>query len=279
MSLSHNIALVDDIAEDLDGFRDVSAEETELFQKRGFILLRDILSEETLNAMEKVISARVAERYNRDASVKNSGRYYADAFQQISNIWEFDEEVRKLVFSKKLAAIATKLMGTRGVRLYHDQALYKESGRNHTPWHCDQVYWPLDNTNTITAWIPLQDTPVEMGALGFAAGSHQKKIGRELAISEKSEEVISKGVKSLSYHCEGFNLGDVSFHYGFTLHNAAPNTSGSIRRVMTIIYMDSDMKVAEPKSGAQKNDLKTWLPGCVPGGLCDSPLNPVLYEK
>jgi ectoine hydroxylase-related dioxygenase (phytanoyl-CoA dioxygenase family) len=264
--------------QEINGAWDLKEHEVESFRDKGFVHIRGLLEEKTLNDVEEVISRRVAERYDRDASVKNSGSYYADAFQQISNIWEFDDAVKEFVFSEKIASVAAGLLGTKGVRLYHDQALYKESGRNHTPWHCDQVYWPLSNENTVTAWIPLQDTPVDMGALGFAEGSQRKHIGRDLGISKESEKKISNGVKGLGYCCEPFNLGDVSFHYGYTLHNAAPNTSGKIRRVMTIIYMDSEMKVAEPRNGAQKNDLKTWLPGCVPGGPCNSPLNPVLYQ-
>ena len=39
-------------------------------------------------------------------------------------------------------------MGVAGVRMYHDQALYKEPGGGITPWHVDQVYWPVSNNNT-----------------------------------------------------------------------------------------------------------------------------------
>jgi hypothetical protein len=40
--------------------------------------------------------------------------------------------------SRRLAGIAAQLMGVDSVRLYHDQALFKESGGGRTPWHCDQ---------------------------------------------------------------------------------------------------------------------------------------------
>jgi|SaaInlStandDraft_1057018.scaffolds.fasta_scaffold72970_2 ectoine hydroxylase-related dioxygenase (phytanoyl-CoA dioxygenase family) len=265
------------LGKDLNGFRELSQEEVISFREKGFILLREVLEKSTLEAMEREISKRVAEHYDREASVKGSGSYYADAFQQISNIWEIDEVIQQLVFSEKLASVATQLLGTKGVRLYHDQALYKESGRNHTPWHCDQVYWPLSNENTVTAWIPLQDTPVDMGALGFAQGSHRKHLGRDLTISKESETTISNGVKEMSYSCEPFSIGDISFHYGFTLHNAAANTSGAMRRVMTVIYMDSEMRVKELRTDAHRSDLERWIPGRAPGDLCDSPLNPVLY--
>ena len=35
-----------------------------------------------------------------------------------------------------------RLMGVDGVGLYHDQALVKEAGGGHTPWHCDRAEEP-----------------------------------------------------------------------------------------------------------------------------------------
>ena len=43
-----------------------------------------------------------------------------------------------------------------GVRLYADQALYKEPHGGYTPWHCDASYWPLATDKVVSAWIPLQ---------------------------------------------------------------------------------------------------------------------------
>ena len=63
------------------------------------------------------------------------------------------------------------LLEVAGVRLYHDQALFKEAGGGHTPWHADQFYWPLATDRTVTAWVPLVDVPMEMGPLAFATGS------------------------------------------------------------------------------------------------------------
>lgn len=88
---------------------------------------------------------------------------YSRAFLQVMNLWRADDTVRALVFSKRLAAIACQLMEVDGVRIYHDQALYKEPSGGFTPWHADQYYWPLATDKTITAWIPLQATPLSMG--------------------------------------------------------------------------------------------------------------------
>ncbi len=51
---------------------------------------------------------------------------------------------------------ASHLMQVEGVRVYADQALYKEPHGGYTPWHCDAFYWPLASDKALTAWIPLQ---------------------------------------------------------------------------------------------------------------------------
>ena len=115
---------------------------------------------------------------------------YKKGFIQIINLWKKSEKVKEFVFGERLARIATELLGTRGVRIYHDQAIYKEPGSGFTSWHSDQFYWPFASDRCCTVWIPLQDTPVEMGPLAFSSGSHRTKFGRDLNISDESEDRV-----------------------------------------------------------------------------------------
>ncbi len=205
---------------------------------------------------------------------------YEQAFLQIMNLWEQSEVAREFVFGKRLGRIASELMGVNGVRLYHDQALYKEPGGGFTPWHADQYYWPLSNANTVTAWIPLQETPLELGPLEFSVGSHTFEEGRQLAISDESEKKIGRSLKEMNYPLDQspFALGEISFHAGWTFHRAGANTSNQPRRVMTIIYMEDGIRLAQPKNKNHENDWQRWMPGAVIGDVVDTPLNPVLYR-
>jgi Phytanoyl-CoA dioxygenase (PhyH) len=72
-------------------------------------------------------------------------------------------------------------MGAKGVRMCHDQALYKEAGGGFTPWHADQYCWPLSTQNISTVWIPFQHTPLEMGPLSLAARRYRFDHGSSLA--------------------------------------------------------------------------------------------------
>ena len=82
---------------------------------------------------------------------------YGKAFLQMMNLWELNDTVKELTMARRFGEIAAKLLGVNAVRLYHDQALYKEPGGGHTPWHQDMYYWPLDTCKTVTMWMPLVD--------------------------------------------------------------------------------------------------------------------------
>jgi hypothetical protein len=101
-----------------------------------------------------------------------------------------------------------------------------------------------------------------------------------LEISAESEQLIREAVQreKIVEVQEPFALGDVSFHLGWTLHRAGPNTTDKPRRVFTIIYMDIDMRLAKPKNKNQQVDWEGWTPSTQIGAVMDAPLNVVLYE-
>ena len=178
----------------LDAPYTLSAEQVEFYKTNKYIKLKDVLDENTLAYYNTVISNKVDELNDVDIPLEERSTY-GKAFLQLFNLWLKDDVIKELIFSKRIAKIAADLMEVEGVRLYHDQALFKEAGGGITPWHADQHYWPLSTDKTITAWIPLQETPLEMGPLEFSAGSHEIMEGRELSISDDSETQIEKRLK------------------------------------------------------------------------------------
>lgn len=266
-------------ASELETAYDVDPADVERFRTNGFVHLRGVLLAETLDRYAAEITDKVIELNAMHLPMEERSTY-DKAFLQVMNLWRESDIARELVFASRLAGIATELLGTAGVRLYHDQALYKEPSGGITPWHVDQYYWPLSTDKTCTVWIPLQDTSVEMGPLSFAAGSHGYEGLRDLSIGDDSERLIQEAMdgEQFRYVQEPFPLGDVSFHNGFTFHRAPANQSDRPRKVMTVIYIDRDIEVTEPVNDFQRNDLQTWMPGARVGDVPSGPLNPVLYE-
>ena len=172
---------------DIDTHYSLTEPQIASFRNRGFIKLKSVLSPQTLDHYGHEFTQKVKE-LNKQTLPMEERSTYKKAFIQIGNLWKKSDRVKEFILGKRLPRIASELMGTRGVRLYHDQALYKEGGGGFTPWHADEYYWPLATEKCCTIWIPLQETPLEMGPVAFAEGSHKFTYGRNFSISDESEE-------------------------------------------------------------------------------------------
>jgi ectoine hydroxylase-related dioxygenase (phytanoyl-CoA dioxygenase family) len=169
----------------LDSDYPLAPDQITRYRRDGHILLREVASPAEAAAHEPFLTAAV-DRFNTETRPLAERDTYGKAFLQVMNLWERDEAVRPFVMARRFARIAADLMGVSGVRIYHDQALYKEPGGGHTPWHQDEYYWPLDTDNTITMWMPLIDIVSEMGTLTFASRSGEHDYLSKIPISDAS---------------------------------------------------------------------------------------------
>lgn len=262
----------------LNNFIDVSNGQVQAFRKNGHTLINNVLNAEEAAVYRTVIND-AAYKYNTEKRKLEERDTYGKAFLQIMNLWEVDQQVKRYTLAKRFAKIAADLLGVENVRLYHDQALYKEPGGGFTPWHQDQYYWPLSTTNTITMWMPLMNISEEMGMLTFASGSHRSGFVENVAISDASEALLEKHIKDKGFavtRAKTMQAGDATFHYGWTLHNASGNASTVTREVMTIIYFADGATVTAPQNEHQEADRQRWLSALPPGSYAASALNPLL---
>ncbi len=267
---------------ELDNPYSVTDRQISSFQQNGHVMLPHVCSPEEIEVYRPILNAATA-RYNTETREMKDRDTYGKAFLQIMNLWVRDEAVRNYSLAKRFGKIAADLMGVDAVRLYHDQALYKEPGGGHTPWHQDQYYWPLETKGieTLTMWMPLVDVTLEMGALTFASGSHEDGFQGQIKISDESESHFENLVKLKGYpvtNC-AMKAGDATFHSGWTLHCAPRNQSSTMREVMTIIFFADGVKAMEPDNNNRADDLAGWLPGIKPGELAASPINPVVFRR
>jgi ectoine hydroxylase-related dioxygenase (phytanoyl-CoA dioxygenase family) len=265
------------VGSDIDSPYALTAEAIARFRADGFVKLKDVFTPETLAHYGARLAELMVERARTLPPLEQRDTY-GKAFQEALNLWTADAVAREFCFSKRLARIAAELMGCAGVRLYHDQALYKEPGGGITPWHADQAYWPFASDRACVAWVPFQAVPLEMGPLAFSVASHRADFGRKMLITDESERVIARTLKDLPMDEGPFALGEISFHSGWTFHRAGGNRTGRMRQVFTIKYMDAGMRLADREEAERKS--RCWhefSPGVQPGEPLATHLNPLLY--
>jgi ectoine hydroxylase-related dioxygenase (phytanoyl-CoA dioxygenase family) len=262
----------------LDPDRTITAAERRSYADDGHICVRALATPAEVAAYRPgLLAAAQARRWETRPLAERDT--YGRAFLQMFNLWEHDEAAARFVLAARFGRVAAELMGVDGVRLYHDQALVKEAGGGHTPWHQDQGYWPLDTIDTITMWMALDDIEPDVGSMTFASGSHRLGDVAGGAISDESHDVVADMVtrRGLPTRTHGaMSAGDATFHAGWTLHSAGPNPTDHDRPAMTVIYVADGTRITHP-TDQQRFDLH-WLGGNEPGELVDSPMNPLIWS-
>jgi ectoine hydroxylase-related dioxygenase (phytanoyl-CoA dioxygenase family) len=257
----------------------VTPDQAAAYRRDGHILLRGVASPTEVAAYRPAITA-VVDEYRKGLKPLEDRDTYGKAFVQIGNLWKKSAAAMKFTIARRFAGIAAALMGVDRVRLYHDQALFKEAGGGITPWHQDQYYWPIDTPNTITMWMPLVDLTPEMGVMKFASKSHTGGLLQNLAISDKSEEAYDRFVSEKGFPVAGgaaMSAGDATFHTGWTLHRAPPNATATTREVMTIIWYADGAHIPELDTDGRKNDIAYIFPGKKTGDLAVGEITPLVW--
>lgn len=204
----------------------------------------------------------------------------AVGFQSRELMWLEDGLVRAAVLSPRIGGISAALLGTRQVRLYHDNALSKEPGAGRTPWHYDAHHFPLDSPDVLTAWIPLQPTPREMGPLAFARGANIGRLLEGLAFDKHGtsyDRGVSETFRAQAVQVEDgpFAAGEVSFHRANCFHTAGANHTTAARVVLATTYFADGTRVITSPTMVS-GDWRKFIPGAEPGQVVSSPHNPLL---
>ena len=175
-------------------------------------------------------------------------------------------------------------MGASVVNFLHDHVLVKEPGSvKETLWHQDQPYSPVDGSQFVALWTPLD--PVGPDAtLRLVRGSHaagtwyrpRRFIDGELRQGDDEAWPVLEDVEGqvLSWAVEP---GDCIAFAGLTLHAAPANPAAIRRRVVTtrftgddarFVLRDGEMSPAPPAVG-----------GPEPGDRLDSEAFPVVARR
>jgi ectoine hydroxylase-related dioxygenase (phytanoyl-CoA dioxygenase family) len=216
----------------------VSQAHIDAFRRDGFVVVPDLLDADELETFGAAVDAAVAARMRHDRRRLEEKTPYEQSFQQCLNLWEDCPDVRPLTFHPRVARAAAELLGVAALRVWHDQALYKEVGGRRTDAHQDQGYWPIEEADTLTAWIPFDGSTIDGGAMGYVPGSHRFGVRTFVNIffGEPDDLIASPEARGVEPVFVEVPRGGVAFHHGLTFHLAMPNRTDRTRRVHTVIY-------------------------------------------
>jgi ectoine hydroxylase-related dioxygenase (phytanoyl-CoA dioxygenase family) len=219
------------------------------FARDGFVVTPDVFTEKELRRYGAVVDEEVVRRTATDRRELHEKSTYEQSFVQCMRLWETNPEIRPLTLHRGLAEIAATLLGVEAVRLWQDQALYKEPGGRITDPHQDAPFWPVGDAPMISAWIPFEGSTIESGAMAYVPGSHKAGRLRPVDITHTTvpydilQDPALGGSAPVVVEAP---IGSVVWHHGMTVHQAAVNQTDRVRRVFTVVYLaDGFRKVGQ----------------------------------
>ena len=221
---------------------------------RGYVKLAGMISGEPLDYYRALIGLAVGHRFKDDGRALTEKRVYEQSFLQAFNLWPHYPAIAEFVQCRRFADAARRMLNVDGVKLWFDQALYKEPGGRITDYHVDAAFWPVQPAaKTTTIWMALVDVPVERGCMAFAAGSHKLSPDAEFVDIFNAQEdiVIGDNVRHYPWEWAPLDAGDCTFHSGLVYHRAGGNRTEEMREAMTIAYMTADARFDWPESNPE----------------------------
>ena len=246
------------------------------FRRDGFIKLPNVLSRGAVAHLRHELLQLLGKTFDVKFDDNSNNR-----FLSLEMMWLESTIIRNYVLSPRIAKICADLLGVKSVRLYHDNALAKESGCGRTPWHYDDHHFPLATQDVVTAWIPAQPIPVPMGPLAFAKPLKVFELVKDIEFNKfdtSYDKQIAQTFQSNNVAIEDgpFAMGEVSFHHNKSFHTAAGNRTTRTRVVLANTFFVDGARVVEQPTMVS-GDWQKFIPDVGPGEIAASELNPVCW--
>ncbi len=233
---------------------EISASDKTRFNKDGFLPFDRLIQPEQIPVLHRAFTDLFSGRFETGVRPDEVNWQQAGGdpslTRQICNGWKANRAIARIVLSESIARAIAELTGWSGVRLMHDNIIWKPVAARSLGYHQDSSYlaW-ITPSDLLTCWIALDDTSAEGGTIELVRGSHQWELSKpegEFHAPENyrlsmEQAAAREGVTPDIAYIE-VNAGDGSFHHGLTWHGSGVNTGSLPRRSLVLHAMRSDVE-------------------------------------
>lgn len=268
--------------------------QVDFYRENGFLVIENFLTPEETEHWRTMTEEAVNERLYGVAKIEGApiegvvtktltnqhdpDSYYARVFTQCLKLADSHAGMHELMFDPRLGKLAATLAGVDGIRIWHDQALFKPPFGNPTGWHLDNPYWSFSSPNAISIWVALDDATLANGCLYYIPGSHKTARYDNVGIGQNIGDLFKyypewREINPIAGPCPA---GSAVFHNGLTAHGAGANMTNKPRRAMTCAYMPDGCTFNGAQNILPDDYFKSLKIGDV---LNDNTLNPLIWHK
>ncbi len=267
----------------------VTPEQVSEYQENGFLVVEGFLDDAEVAHWSQTTDEAVAQRLEQSRDPAKSGfagglnnqgnpdDYYAQVFTQCLKLADSHAGMHELMHDPRLGRVAATLASVDGIRIWHDQALYKPPFGNPTGWHLDNPFWSFTSRNSLSIWVALDDATRDNGCLYYLPGTQKTATWENAGIGRNQADLFKlypewRTIESVGCPCPA---GSAVFHNGVCAHGAGANMTNRPRRAMTCAYMPD----GEAFNGTQNVLPSEYVQTLKVGDLLnDDTINPLIWH-
>lgn len=194
---------------------------------RGFIQLQEFLAPSLVDEVHELLQAAM------HATPESDDSLIIEKERLISK----NKALRNTPLFKQIRSLANELAGQK-VWYSFDHAIFKPAVAGAIDWHQDQVYKKsLIQMRSLHFWIPLEDVPLDSGAMEYLPGSHATGLQAHFRRpgSNYLAQIVPASFKKEAIACP-CRKGDVLIHHPLTVHRSRPNTLQTTRKAWIVHF-------------------------------------------
>ena len=149
---------------------ELSHDQRLFYKLYGFLIIKNVFDTDTVLSYLSTMWTAIR--------TETSSQAVRGPFITDTNVWMKSKKLSEFILNKKLARLASDLMGVKGVRLYQDKPFFKGPDEGNSPPHQDRFGTLVrsEHHKMIAAWMPLSfNTSSKTGALLYLPASHRKR--------------------------------------------------------------------------------------------------------
>ena len=198
--------------------------------------------QEKINRVAALLAAP-SEKENNNAStsgLETSVLEYGQHWDFRENLWRQSPELECWLLEEEPAQLAADLLNSDKIWLLRDQTYFKPPGSEHTPWHQDALFIPVEGCDFLTLWIPItpilnqSDSPLEYWQPPNPS-CHFLQGGSAIDSFHGYQQVWQREdwqhISTL-----GLQPGDCSYHDGWTVHGSEGHHADVDRLAFVAVY-------------------------------------------
>ena len=251
----------------------------------GYIFFRELISrEKVLRAksflLDDLNSRGILEEREGGILKANCGIHCVPFMEGVNDLTH-SNELLDIFEGDELVNAFKNILNVPDVKTFDFKWLRAVPNAKYTGIHCDAVYKSRGSKNLLTCWIPLGDTPLEMGGLCMCESSHSDENFRKLRstygkLDHEKDKLDGSGWFSIDpkeitqlfggqWRSADFLAGDALIFTMHTLHMSTTNVTNIARLSADVRFQPASDEIDARYMG--KDRIREWLKGVPEAGM------------